>query len=77
MNKPTTSVIKNDDVKIGGKLRLGSAMSSAAPHGTSAVSQAAPSVGGASARLVRTASDHAVVEVTCPCGAKTTLRCNF
>jgi hypothetical protein len=77
MNKPATSVIKNDDVKVGGKLRLGSAMTSAGPQSTTAMAQGHHSVSGASARLVRTAGDHAVVEVTCPCGAKTVLRCNF
>jgi hypothetical protein len=74
MNEPATAVIKNNEVRMGGKVRLGAAATNPAPSvGNTGGHQAAASV----ARVARTAEDHVIIEVTCGCGAKTMVRCNF
>jgi hypothetical protein len=78
MNKPATPVIKNEAVQVGGKVRLGSAMPHmAASSGAVASGQSQHAAAPATARIVRTAADHVVIEVACPCGARTMLRCNY
>jgi hypothetical protein len=72
MNRPATPVIKNEAVQVAGKVRLGSATSHVTASG-----QGQHAAASATARVVRTAADHVVIEVACPCGAKTMLRCNY
>jgi hypothetical protein len=78
MNSATTSVIKNDDVRVGGRVRLDGALSHA---GGPAVGGTAPRGAGVagvtSARIVKTAPDHVMIEVTCACGTKTMLKCDY
>jgi hypothetical protein len=77
MNKHSPSVIKSDEVKISGRVRLGAPE----PHTNTAQSTApvreSRVAGAAAARIVRTAPDHVIIEVCCPCGTKTMLRCNY
>lgn len=76
MSKLPASVIKNDEVRIAGKVRLDSALPR--PAQAAAVAAQQPEAGGsASARIVRTAPDHVVIEVMCACGQKTLLRCDY
>ena len=78
MNRPTASVIKHDEVKVAGKVRLDSLL-----PGTANVANASPpgqnqrAAAPVSARIVKTAEDHVMIEVTCSCGTKTMLRCNY
>ena len=77
MNRPATSVIKNDEVRVGGRVRLGAAASHpVGPHGALTAGNTQPG-GPASARIIKTAADHTVIEITCPCGTKTMLKCNY
>jgi len=78
MSKAPVSVIKHDEVRIAGKVRLDSGMPRSAdslPAGQA--SCAGEPAGAASARIVKTAADHVMIEVTCACGAKTMLRCDY
>ncbi len=78
MNKATTSVIKNDDVRIGGRVMLDAAMSHAGgPVAAGAAPRGAGGAAATSARIVKTAPDHVMIEVTCGCGTKTMLRCDY
>jgi hypothetical protein len=77
MHEAATSVIKNDEVKIAGKVRLGSSVPRVAPQAGSTGAAPQRTSGASSARIVGTGPDHVIVEVTCPCGTKTMLRCNF
>lgn len=78
MNKSAASVIKHDNVRVVGKVRLDSAMPRMTEPGmTDMGSRAANIAGAAAARIVQTAADHVMIEFTCACGTKTMLRCNY
>ncbi len=78
MSKAPVSVIKHDEVRIAGKVRLDSGMTRSVDSSpTGQVNRAVESAGAASARIVKAAPDHVMIEVTCACGAKTMLRCDY
>jgi hypothetical protein len=78
MNKAPASVIKHDDVKVGGKVRLDSGVSRVTESSVAgAAGRAANMASTVSARIVRTAPDHVMIEVICACGTKTMLRCDY
>jgi hypothetical protein len=78
MNSTAASVIKNDEVRVAGKVRLGSAVSHApASHGSPVTAAGPQHTAAPAARIVRTAPDHVMIEVTCGCGTRTVLKCNF
>ena len=66
MNESAMGVIKKDSVKPTGSCLIGP-MARAAPAGGDATQ----------ARIVEQDDTHAVIEVTCACGKKSYLRCNF
>ena len=72
MPKPTGRILKSDDVKLEGRVHLDAAQPrvSAAQKNTAAL--AAPQ-----AHIVESQPEFAVVEITCPCGTKTYLRCEY
>ncbi len=45
--------------------------------GPTAVATAKPPAGGPQARIVQQNDTEALVEITCPCGQKTQIRCTF
>jgi hypothetical protein len=78
MNKPATTVIKNDEVRMAGRVRLGTATVHSAPAGgNTGAPQGQHHVAASTARIAKTAEDHVVIEVICGCGTKTMVRCNF
>jgi len=78
MNRPTASVIKHDEVKVAGKVRLDSLLPGAANTANASHSSQNPrATVPVSARIVKTAEDHVMIEMTCSCGTKTMLRCNY
>ncbi len=67
-------IIKSDHVELEGQYHLGlvqDEVEGCEPAQTTAVS-AAPQ-----ARIVENHPDHAVIEVTCSCGAKVSLKCEY
>lgn len=67
-------ILKSNDVELEGQYRLGLAQNEVQgrkPAQTTAVS-AAPQ-----AQIIENHPDHAVIEITCSCGAKVCLKCEY
>ncbi len=72
MLKTTRHILKADEVAFDGPFRLG-IDSAAQPHRTEPqCASAAPSV-----RVAQNHPQYAVIEVTCPCGQTTYIRCEY
>lgn len=73
MRKAAGRILKNRNVKIQGRFRLDA--------GQTPQSSGRKETGAASSphqvRIVEKHPDFAVVEVTCPCGKKTDIRCEY
>lgn len=73
MVKTTGRILKSQDIKLEGQYRL------VMPQG--GVAQRAPRPGAAlvvpKVRLLESHADHALIEVTCSCGEKTILKCDY
>ena len=71
--QPTTGrILKSSEVEVEGCIRLDLAATEPGP--TKSVTAGSPP---ARARLVEDHPDFAVIEVTCSCGQKTYLRCEY
>ena len=68
MKDTTGRILKKNQVRLEGKLRL-------ELDGPGAANTAA--AGSATARIVKTDPQFALVEITCGCGRKTYLRCEY
>jgi len=68
---PIVRVIKNEQVRMAGPRRLDQAAAGNALAGTL---QAEPAAG---ARIVEMGPTSALIEVTCPCGQKSYVRCDY
>jgi hypothetical protein len=74
MTKTSGRILKGDEVELEGRYHLGlvqNEFTGGEPARTNAV-MAAPQ-----AQIVENHPDHAVIEVTCSCGAKVHLRCDY
>ena len=72
MERNTERVLKSSDVEVSGRISL---PGSAAGH-TAAARSAQPSLP-ASATIVENNSDFVLIEVACPCGTKTIVKCEY
>ena len=72
MPKITRHVLKADEVALEGPLRLGIGATTAPAGGAPRPASAAPTV-----RVTENHPDYAVIEVTCPCGRITQVRCEY
>lgn len=77
MNEAATAVIKNNEVHMAGKVRLGEVTGRPAQPAPAAGAPRPQHGAGPAVRIARTAEDHVIIEVTCGCGTKTMVRCNF
>jgi hypothetical protein len=71
MHKTTAHILKSEEVKLEGRVQLGAPQPGSNLAGTrsgSAVQQA---------RIVENNSEYAVIEVTCCCGTKTYVKCEY
>ena len=68
----TANIIKGDNIKLEGRFHLDARQAAPRPQKT----QNAPSVS-AEVRIVENHPEFAVIELTCSCGKKTFLRCNY
>jgi hypothetical protein len=73
MEEKTQRVIKADNIKIDGPVKLGLNTAGGSPRPAVSVSGA----GSAGAVIVEKNSQFMTVEVTCTCGKKTYLKCEF
>jgi hypothetical protein len=74
MDERTQRVIPADNVKIDGQVQLGLNNAAGLPK-SAAASSSDPNAPGAF--IVEKNSEFMIVEVTCTCGKKTYLRCEF
>jgi hypothetical protein len=72
MTRVTGYVLKSSNVEVKGKFKLELMQTTAAPLKDSKRSLAAPQV-----RIVEKHAEFAVIEVTCSCGDKISLRCKY
>jgi hypothetical protein len=75
MTTRNMKLIKNDQVRVGGTACIGAGEKSA-PVRPSTPSGAVP-LEPMQARIVESNTDYAIIEVTCSCGLKTHVQCNY
>ncbi|AQT66937.1 hypothetical protein STSP2_00075 [Anaerohalosphaera lusitana] len=74
LTKPAARIIKKKNITIDGKISLDSA-GNATAAGTQ---QSAPKPGAkATAKIIETTQTYATIEVTCGCGTKSYIQCNY
>jgi hypothetical protein len=73
MDATTQRVIKADNVNLDGQVQLGLNVTAGAKPKDGASAEA----GGPGAFIVEKNSQYMIVEITCTCGKKTYLRCEF
>ena len=72
MEKTMGRVLKADEVKLQGQYHLNITPASQQPAIAGQATSGSPQV-----RLVESNADYAVMEITCSCGAKTHVRCEY
>jgi hypothetical protein len=83
MGQTTGRIIKSSDVQIEGRYRLDieqNFQSGQNPDGASHAAHkigAAPPMAAAKVKILENQSEFAVMEVTCCCGRKTIIRCDY
>lgn len=76
MSKTIRHVLKADEVALDDSFPLSlDPAAAAAPGATSRPAPAAPA--GPGVRITQSHPDYAVIEVTCPCGRTTSIRCDY
>ncbi len=76
MKETAGRILKGDNVKFEGQLQLGACRASAGvTQGLSGGKNAASAV--PQARIVEEHDEFAVIEITCSCGTKTSVRCEY
>ncbi len=70
-------VAKKDGTAVGGSVRIAPA-TGAAPVRTNAASRASsPTAASPQATILERNEDHLIIEITCGCGQKSFIRCNY
>lgn len=72
MERNTERVLKSSDVELSGRVQL----PGIAPGHNASARSAQPS-SPADATIVENNPDFALIEVACPCGRKTTVKCEY
>jgi hypothetical protein len=75
MMRKYMELIKNEQIRVGGTVRIGAGDKSA-PVRPLTPSGAVPQEP-MQARIVESNTDYAVIEVICSCGQKTHIQCNY
>jgi hypothetical protein len=70
----TARIIKGSDIKLEGTFHLDANQPASASVGTQRVPASSVPV---SARIIESQPQYAIIEVTCSCGTKTHIRCEF
>jgi hypothetical protein len=70
--------MKKNGVAVGGSVRVGPRIGHA-PVRTNPSSRACPTTAGApqQARIIESNADYAIIEITCACGTKSHIQCNY
>ena len=72
MEKVAGKILKSDSVILEGQFRLDAAQTGLTPTKKKAAPSAAPR-----ACIVENHSESCIIEITCPCGTKTYVRCEY
>ena len=74
----TVKVMKKNDVAVGGSVRIGPDHGHA-PVRTNVSSRACPPTAGVAqqARIIESNAEYAIIEITCACGTKSHIQCNY
>ncbi len=72
MIKATARILRADSVKVQGRLSLDLSQAHAHPPSAKSATSMQPQV-----RVLENHQDFAVIEITCSCGTKTNLRCEY
>ena len=74
-------IIKSSKVNVDGvfQLPIGGEAAGSVPAGGSTAGGGNPQAGGgqASARVIETTAEYATIEVVCPCGTVSQIKCNY
>lgn len=68
----TQRILKGDDVQLQGSVQLSGATIQSNPTANSAAQTTGPQV-----NLINNTAEFAILEVTCGCGRKTQIKCQF
>ena len=74
MTETSGRILKGDDVELEGQYHLGLVQDEFEKNGPA---QANAVVAAPQAQVIENHPDHAVIEVTCSCGTKVYLRCDY
>ena len=72
MTRTSPKILKATDVELQGRFQL-----SAPQPGTAAATAAKPMTTQPAANIIENTTDFAVIELTCSCGQKTQIRCEY
>ena len=72
MGQTAGQILKSDDVKLEGRFQLDTAQA-----GLSRPQQAGAVLAAPQARIVENHPEYAVIEITCSCGTRMCLRCEY
>ena len=72
MEKTAGRILKANEVKLQGQYHLNVTPTAQSPAIASRAIAGAPQV-----RIVENNADHAVIEITCPCGTQSHIRCDY
>jgi hypothetical protein len=75
MTVPTGKILKSSEVEVEGKCVLDFA--GTAPSGPNQKNHTQTPGVPAKVRMIENQKDYAVMEITCPCGRKTIIRCDY
>ena len=74
MPKTSGQILKSDEVKLEGQLRLNVAQAQAPTGGPG---QKRPAITTPQVRIVENQNEFVIIETTCSCGSKTLVRCEY
>jgi len=74
MSKTTGHILKSDEVKLEGRFRLDLAQ---VQSQTSRTKEQSPALNAPQVRIVENNPEFADIEITCSCGIKTHLKCEY
>jgi hypothetical protein len=71
-------VVKKEGVAVGGSVRIAPGMG-VAPVRTNVSSRTCPPTAGVpqQARIIESNAEYAIIEITCACGTKSHIQCNY
>lgn len=74
----SVKVMKKDGVAVGGSVRIGLGTSHAPVRTNTASRTCSPTAAVAQqARIIESNAEYAIIEITCACGQKSHIQCNY